>query len=73
MKNDETKDRRRSKSVKNESDKVLPTSERTERHVKLPSCTVTSAPDSKVWSVDYIARLSEGRRNQGRREWDGSD
>ena len=62
VKNDETKDRRRSKSVKNESDKVSPTSERTERHVKSPSCTVTSAPDSKVWSPDYSARLPEGRR-----------
>ena len=62
MKNDETKDRRRSKSVKNESDKVSPTSERTERHVKPPSCTVTSAPDSKVRSRGYSARLPEGRR-----------
>ena len=61
MKNDETKDRRRSKSVKNEGDKVSP-SEQTERHVKPPSCTVTSAPDTKVRSLDYSARLPEGRR-----------
>jgi len=32
--------------------------------VKLPSCTVTSAPDTKVWSVDYSARLPEGRRSE---------
>jgi hypothetical protein len=48
VKNDEVKERRRSKSVRHDSDKISATSEHTERHVKPPSCTVTSAPDNKV-------------------------
>lgn len=44
MKNDEGKERRRSKSVRNEA-----SSERTERHVKQPSCTETSTADNKVY------------------------
>jgi hypothetical protein len=48
VKNDEGKERRRSKSVRNEGDKVSASSERTARHVKPPSCTETSTPDNKV-------------------------
>jgi hypothetical protein len=48
VKNDEGKERRRSKSIKNEGEKVSASSERTDRHVKLPPCTETSAADNKV-------------------------
>jgi hypothetical protein len=49
VKNDEDKERRRSKSVRNEGDKVSASSERTERHVKPTSCTETSTPSNKVY------------------------
>jgi hypothetical protein len=49
VKNDEAKERRRSKSVKCESDKIPGAREQMEHLVKSPSCTVTSAEDNKVY------------------------
>lgn len=60
MKNDEVKERRRSKSIKCENDKIPGTHEQVERHVKSPSCTVTSAQDNKVYPfIQCIVTLGQ--------------